>query len=147
VPGRLEEVAVRLVIKVVNDTTATTPDAAVAAMRALAKGRTKKIILLAGGADKALRFEEWAKQVRKYVKYLVLFEGAATAKMETALAVAGNKVLRGTAKSMPQAVRMALTQAKRGDVILLSPGCASFGLFINEFDRGDQFVAEVKKLR
>jgi UDP-N-acetylmuramoylalanine--D-glutamate ligase len=36
--------------------------------------------------------------------------------------------------------------AKRGDTVLLSPACASFGLFIHEFDRGDQFTAEVRKL-
>ena len=46
---------------------------------------------------------------------------------------------------MKEAVDVALLHAKKGDIILLSPGTASFGLFKNEYDRGDQFVAEVNK--
>ena len=48
---------------------------------------------------------------------------------------------------MKEALDQACAVAKKGDVILLSPGCASFGVFVNEFDRGDQFRAAAKKLR
>jgi len=84
----------------------------------------------------------------QYVKYLVLFEGAATAKMEVALAAAGNKVLRGSGQvhasgrengsDTGQAPRRYSALARLRQLR---------SAFINEFDRGDQFVAEVKKLR
>ncbi len=48
---------------------------------------------------------------------------------------------------MRQAVRLATDRAKKGDVVLLSPGATSFGLFKNEFDRADAFVREVKKIK
>jgi UDP-N-acetylmuramoylalanine--D-glutamate ligase len=47
---------------------------------------------------------------------------------------------------MEDAVRIASEKAKKGDVVVLSPGATSFGLFRNEFDRGEQFRAVVKKL-
>ena len=47
---------------------------------------------------------------------------------------------------MTMAVNLARLNAESDDVVLLSPGCASFGLFKHEFDRGDQFVAAVKQL-
>jgi UDP-N-acetylmuramoylalanine--D-glutamate ligase len=51
------------------------------------------------------------------------------------------------AKSMVDALGLAQEMAKGGDIILLSPACASFGMFKNEFDRGDQFKNIVKKLK
>jgi len=147
VPGRLEDLGVRAGIRYVNDTTATTPDAAIAAMKTLGRAGKKRIVLLAGGADKVLHFEAWAPVVRRLVKHLVLFEGTATPKMLAALDAAGVKTPRALVKSMKEALATARTFAGRGDTILLSPGCASFGIFVNEFDRGDQFVAAVRRLR
>jgi len=127
-----------------NDTAATTPEASIAAMETLfAK---KKGVLIAGGADKVLKFEAWAKEVKKRAKDVVLFEGTATTKMARALKKAGVAVGE-TVHSMREAVAHAARAAKKGEAVLLSPGCASFGIFVNEFDRGDQFRAEVKKLR
>ncbi|MEY4744891.1 MAG: hypothetical protein RL272_836 [Candidatus Parcubacteria bacterium] len=148
VPYRLEETAVKRGARYVNDTAATAPDASVAAMETFAaKGGKKRIVLIAGGADKNLRFEAWAKAVRKHVKHLVLFDGSATPKMEAALAAAGAMTPRAGARSMREAVAESVRHAMRGDVVLLSPGCASFGIFKNEFDRGDQFTALVRKIR
>ena len=48
--------------------------------------------------------------------------------------------------SMREAVKIAFGSAKKGDYILLSPGAASFGLFLNEFDRGNQFQEEIEKI-
>ena len=48
------------------------------------------------------------------------------------------------AESMMQAVIMAHARAQKGDYVILSPGAASFGLFVNEFDRGDQFAEAIK---
>lgn len=146
VPYRLEDLGVKRGIRFVNDTAATAPDASIAAMEAFAR-KTKKIVLIAGGADKNLRFDAWARTAKKRVKHLVLFDGTATSKMEAALARAGAETPRAGARSMREAFSEAVRHAKRGDVVLLSPGCASFGIFKNEFDRGDQFSALVKKLR
>lgn len=146
VPGRLEEVRTWRGIRFVNDTTATAPDASVAALETLGK-RRKRIILIAGGADKDLTFDAWAAKVPAAVRHLVLFDGSATPKMEAALANAGANVPIAGARSMREALGEAVRHAKKGDIVLLSPGCASFGIFKNEFDRGDQFVALVKKLR
>lgn len=163
VPYRLETVAIKKGVRFVNDTTATMPDAAVAALETLSESRSlsswkrprgtlsrihvKKIILIAGGVDKKLEFEAWAKSIKKYVKHLVLFDGTATEKMEAALAAAKVNVSTAGARNMAEAVREARRHTKSGDVVLLSPGCASFGLFRHEFDRGDQFNREVKKIK
>jgi len=130
-------------IKYYNDTTATTPDAGIAALKTL--GNKKNIILIAGGADKKLLYPEWAKQVKRSCKKIILLDGTATPKMIKELKK--NKVaIELVVKSMKEAVILADMLAKKGDTVLLSPGAASFGLFINEFDRGDQFVDLVKQI-
>ncbi|MEK9174631.1 MAG: cyanophycin synthetase [Patescibacteria group bacterium] len=73
-------------LTVVNDTTATSPDATIAALKRFAQqGQT--LLLLTGGTDKNLQFEDWAKAVKKYVKpeNLFLLDGSATKKMLDAL--------------------------------------------------------------
>jgi len=144
VPHRLERVREIRGISYWNDTAATTPEASVAAMETIfAK---KKGVLIAGGADKELAFGAWAKAVKRRAKKVILFKGSATPKMRAALSRAGVK-LEDDAVTMREAVARASAAAKRGEAVLLSPGCASFGIFVNEFDRGDQFRAEAKKLR
>ncbi len=133
VPGRLEFVRAIKGVKYYNDTMATTPDATIAALRAL---NSRNVILIAGGADKELDYKQFAKVVPKYVKKLILLKGTATEKMPKAKVVS----------SMKQAVAEARKAATRGDIILLSPAAASFGLFKNEYDRGDQFVKLVRVL-
>ncbi len=148
VPGRLEEVATVRGIRYINDTTATMADASVAAMKACAAGsKGKRVVLLAGGADKGLKYGEWAKAVKKYCKAVVLFDGTATPKIDRALKSVGYGGPAPHVDSMRAALREARALAKRGDVVLLSPACASFGIFDNEFDRGDQFVRAVKRMK
>lgn len=155
VPHRLETVRVLRGIRYVNDTTATAPDASIAALETFGAARPpvgsaadgKRIVLIAGGADKDLTFGPWAKAVKKRVKHLVLIGGTADAKIDAALAVAGVQVPAIKHKSMREALADAREHSKRGDIILLSPGCASFGAFLNEFDRGEQFVNLVKRLK
>ncbi len=144
VPHRLERVRDVRGVSYWNDTAATTPEASVAAMETVFAKR--KGVLIAGGADKELVFGAWAKAVKRRAKKVVLFKGTATPKMRAALSRAGVR-LEDDAVSMQEAVRRAAAAAERGEAVLLSPGCASFGLFVNEFDRGDRFRAEAKKLR
>lgn len=146
VSGRMEAVRTLCGVKYVNDTTATTPDASVAAMRTFGAGK-RNIILIAGGADKELLFGDWAREAAGRAKRIILFEGTATGKMERALGRVHSKAPVFYTASMPDAVSVAAESAKKGDVVLLSPGCASFGIFVNEFDRGDRFTAAVKRLK
>jgi UDP-N-acetylmuramoylalanine--D-glutamate ligase len=129
-----------------NDTTATSPDGTIAALRRFGVG-VKKIVLIAGGRDKELDFRAMAKEIKKRVAALVLFDGTASEKLIKELKRVGAEFdMIPVVKDMKTAVRLAASEATRGDIVLLSPGAASFGLFQNEFDRGAQFVKAVKAL-
>ena len=145
VPGRLELVRAVGGVKYYNDTTATTPDGNRVAIEALVTRNKKNIVLIAGGADKNLDYGEMAKFVHKTVKGLVLIEGTATEKL---LALIPKKTSYPVyiVDNMKDAADAARDFARKGDIVLLSPGAASFGVFKNEFDRGDQFVKLVRKL-
>lgn len=144
-PGRLEARPAIGGVNYYNDTTATTPDAVMAAVHAL-KQYKGKIILIGGGTDKELDFKRYAQIVPKYLKGLILFKGTATDKILAALP----KKLKFPvviADNMKEAIKQSSKLAKKGDIVLLSPGAASFGIFKNEFDRGDQFNQLVKKIK
>lgn len=104
----------------------------------------KNIILLAGGADKGSDFKNFAKEIKKRVKYLILFKGKGTERLKKELRVT-RYALWEDVDNMKEAVKIAKSQAKPGDVVLLSTGCASFGCFKNYKDRGDQFKKELAK--
>lgn len=144
-PGRLEFIKNVKGIKFYNDTTATTPDAVMAAVHAL-KDYKKKIVLIGGGTDKELDFRRYGEIVPKYLKELVLFEGSATTKILATLPLKWQKQAV-IVKNMSDAFKCATALASKGDIILLSPGAASFGIFKNEFDRGDQFNKLVSKIK
>ncbi|OGI25722.1 MAG: UDP-N-acetylmuramoylalanine--D-glutamate ligase, partial [Candidatus Moranbacteria bacterium RBG_13_45_13] len=122
--------------KYYNDTTATVPDAAIAGINSF----SRPVILIAGGADKNLDFKEFAKAIAEKVKKAILLKGEATEKIKAEIKKinAENKI-DSEFDSMEKAVIRAKNISGPGDVILLSPGAASFGLFLNEFDRGDKF--------
>ena len=141
IPDRQEILSVVDEVTYVNDTTATAPAGAVAAMRRFAKD--KNIVLLAGGADKGLPFEEMVDEIKKTCKFVVLFNGVATDELAGMI---GDSVPSQRVDSMSEAMKAVSEQAASGDAILLSPGCASFGIFKNEFDRGDQFKEAVARL-
>ena len=131
---RMEQVAEINGVTYINDTTATAPVAAAAALQALA-GR--RVHLLAGGADKKLDPTPLVEAALS-AHAVYLFAGSATPAIEDALRSRG-LAPEGPYQSMLAAVSAATAAATPGDVILLSPGCASFGLFRDEFDRGEQF--------
>ncbi len=139
VPGRLEIVRVFNGISIYNDTTATTPIATISAINSLYSPE-KSIILIMGGADKKLNMDEIFPIIKNKVYKVVLLPGSGTDlikdKIKDAILVS----------DMKEAVMEALKNAKNGDSVLMSPAFASFGLFKNEFDRGDQFDEIVKNL-
>lgn len=143
VPHRLEFVREIDKVKYYNDTAATMPDAAIAGINSFSKG----IILIAGGADKNLEFDKLAKVIAEKVKKLILLKGEATEKLKSELKkINAEKIIDSEFDSMEKAVVRAKSLAGPGDVVLLSPGAASFGLFLNEFDRGEKFRQAVEKL-
>lgn len=134
-------------VKYFNDTTATMPDASIAAIKTFKeKFPWSKIILIAGGQDKNLDYGGLAKTIKKEIETLVLLPGSASDKIKKELKTLKSLVPIFPADSMKKAVRIASKKAKRGDAVLLSPGAASFNLFKNEFDRGNQFNNIVKAL-
>jgi len=146
VPGRLEHLGTILGIKVYNDNNATTPEAVAAGVLAVASG--KNVVLIAGGADKGLRLTAFLGVIEASVKALVLIPGTGTTKLLAALA-ASSKTSQAIVAAVRQvatlaeAVEAGLAQAEPGDVLLFSPGFASFGMFKNEYERNDEFVALV----
>ncbi len=148
VKNRLEFVGKIKGVSFYNDTTATSPDASCAALEALGSGK-KNIVLIAGGTDKNLNYNKMAESIKKYAKFVVLFFGSASDKIVKELdkkKFSKSKMEEGV-KNMEDAVKKAMLHAKKGDIILLSCGAASFGLFKNEFDRGNKFVKTIKKLK
>ncbi len=144
VPHRLELVRELDGVKYYNDTTATTPEAAIAGINSF----SAPVILIAGGSDKNLDFEKLAKTVGEKVKKIVLLKGSATEKLKTELGKIGKiGIAEGEFDNIEDAVARAKNISASGDVILLSPGAASFGMFVNEFDRGYKFREAVEKLR
>lgn len=142
VPHRLEYVGEKRGICWYNDTAATVPDAAIAGMRSFGES----LILIGGGSDKNLSFDEMGRYIAETSNVLgvVLFTGDASEKLVTAIRVhGGEKKILGRASSMKESIDLVLSQSILPKVALLSPGAASFGVFQNEFDRGDQFRAQV----
>jgi len=138
-PGRLEFIGKIKNINYYNDNNATTPDACIAALKALNKNN---IVLICGGADKELKFEEMVQTIKKTAKAVVFIQGTATDKILNILPKDFPKYI--IVDSMQLAIKEARGFAKNNDIILLSPGTASFGVFKNEYDRGDQFVKYVR---
>lgn len=143
VEGRLELVANIHSVKIYNDTNSTTPDATIAALKTLGDKVKKNIILITGGSDKLLDMSAYLKEIPKSTKAVMLLAGSGTERVKKNIKASIVKEF----DAVKPAVIEAWAQAKRGDVILFSPAFASFGMFKNEYDRGEQFVALVKKLK
>lgn len=143
VPYRLEQIAEADGVRYINDTAATAPDAAIAALQSY---REPKIIIC-GGADKNLPFDDMAQALTQYAKAIVLLQGTATPKIEQALAQIEHTVpIYGPFEQFEPAIAAAKDLSEPNDLVLLSPGCASFGMFNNEFHRGDEFRRIVNEL-
>ncbi len=140
VEGRQEFLREYKGIKIYNDTTATTPDATIMALRALGDLKKKNTVLIMGGADKNLDMSGLVKEIPKYCKKVVMLAGTGTENL-------GGKIDALLVKDLKTSLLEALKASKKGDILVLSPAFASFGMFKNEFDRGDQFVKLVKNLK
>lgn len=137
--GRMQLLRTYREVKIYNDNNATTPEATIAGIGAL---KNKNIILICGGADKELKVNNFIKVVNKSCKFLITIPGTGTDR----LLGKKLKVESYKAKNLKDAVKKAIQKAKKGDTILFSPAFASFGMFKNEYDRGDEFVKIIKSL-
>ena len=137
VEGRMQRVGEWQGRVIYNDNNATTQDATLAALKSFPP---EKIVLLFGGADKGLPIEALVEHIRTNKIRCVVFQGTGS---DRVLKILPDLPI---ARSMKEAVRTATDLSKAGDVILLSPAFASFGLFRNEYDKNDQFMAEIAGL-
>ena len=135
---RLEPVAELEGAQYVDDSKATNPGAVIAALRAF----DRPVVLIAGGKAKGTDFAEMGKVVSSRAKAVVLIGEAAG---EIAAVVKRAKVEH--ASSMQDAVARARDLAAPGDIVLLSPGCASFDMFQSAEHRGEMFVEAVRALQ
>jgi UDP-N-acetylmuramoylalanine--D-glutamate ligase len=129
-------------VRFYNDSAATIPEAAAAALEALIGDGP--ITLVTGGTDKNLDFSPlvWAA---KWAGAVVLLEGSGSEKLRGLFDAAGI-AYRGPFDSLDRAASAALEAAVTGGCVVLSPGCASFGMFLNEFDRGLKWKETIRRL-
>jgi UDP-N-acetylmuramoylalanine--D-glutamate ligase len=142
VPSRLEFMREVDGIKIYNDSNSTTPDATVAALRALDTGK-KDIVLIMGGADKGLDMSALISEINERAKAVIFLPGTGTDLFDKKSLAVPYKV----ANTLEEALDFALQTAQAGDTLLFSPAYASFGHFQNEYDRSDQFRALIQKLK
>ena len=140
VEHRIEFVLERAGVKYYNDSKGTNPDAAIQAINAM----PGPILLIAGGYDKQSEYDEWVEAFEGKVKYLVLIGQTRDKIAECAKAHGFTEIMY--AEDMPEAVHVCASYANMGDCVLLSPACASWGMFKNYEERGDIFKECVRNL-
>jgi UDP-N-acetylmuramoylalanine--D-glutamate ligase len=147
VPHRLEVVAEVDGTRYVNDSIASTPERALAALRSF----NEPIVLLLGGKDKNLPKDELAREALERCTGIVFF-GADGALLEAAVEANADAVafedrpLTARVVTLAEAVREASEMAAPGDVVLLSPACTSFDAYRNFEERGEEFRRIVREL-
>ncbi|MEK7566973.1 MAG: Mur ligase family protein [Patescibacteria group bacterium] len=135
--GRMEYLGKIKGVHVVNDTTATNPGAAIFSLAQVEKRfkvKPSRVILIAGGEDKKLKYDAFSKKMKR-LKKVILLPGRASDKIKF------SEALR--VSSLKEGVKKAFDFVKKGNVILFSPGAASFNMFKNEFERGKAFKKAV----
>lgn len=145
-PHRLEFIVEVSGVKYYNDSFSTTPETAIAALKSF----TEPLILILGGSDKGSNYSELGKLINEVdnIKEIILIGDTAN-RIEEHLDLKGKYKSKVTKelRTMSEIVSKAKETAKSGDVVLLSPASASFGLFKNYKDRGEQFSQAVRSLK
>jgi UDP-N-acetylmuramoylalanine--D-glutamate ligase len=136
---RLEYIDTQDKVEFYNDSKATNVDAVIRAIQCF----SQPVVLIMGGLDKGSNFEPLRDIFPRHIKRLIVM-GKAAGLIQTAL---GDLTPPIRAASMTQAVKLARRAASPGDVVLLSPGCASFDMYDSYARRGDDFRREVLHLK
>jgi len=139
-PHRLTKVSSVAEVTFYDDSKATNPDAVASALKTF----KQPVVLIAGGYDKNLDLTPMIQAARNNVKGFVAL-GKDTAKITQAFSFLPGRA-RAAVSDMNEAVKLAYGMAEPGDVVLLSPGCASFDLFHSAEERGDRFQESVRDL-
>jgi UDP-N-acetylmuramoylalanine--D-glutamate ligase len=129
-------------VKYYDDSFGTTPETAIVALQAVDEPK----VLILGGSDKGALFEELTGEVIKQNVRHVITIGKTGPAIAALLRQKGYDKITEDLDTMPAIVKEAKRHAKKGDAVLLSTGCASFGLFKDYKDRGNQFKEAVAKL-
>lgn len=140
VEHRIEFVATVRGVDYYNDSKGTNPDAAIKGILAM----NKKTVLIGGGYDKDSAYDEWIESFGDKVTWLVLL-GQTKEKIADCARAHGFENIILT-DSLEEAVRTSASKAKEGEAVLLSPACASWGMFQNYEERGRRFKDLVRKL-
>ncbi|MDD3711498.1 MAG: UDP-N-acetylmuramoyl-L-alanine--D-glutamate ligase [Patescibacteria group bacterium] len=141
---RLEFIRVIKGVKYFDNSFSTTPESTILDLKSF----KKNIILLAGGADKGADFSKLANEIKKRVKFVILFPDKGGLRIKKELKKINypcNKLAE--VRNMEKAVKTAQEKAQKNDIVLLSTACASFGIFKNYKERGNLFQNEVEKLK
>lgn len=143
-PHRLKFVRGVNDVEYYDDSIGTTPGSSIAALAAFSK---PKVIVL-GGSSKGASFDELVQKIMESDVRRVILIGAEAHKIEQLLKAAGmaRYTNLGSSVTMSDIVKSAASAAEPGDVVLFSPACASFDMFKNYADRGDQFIQAVEDL-
>lgn len=140
VEHRIEYVTTKRGIRFYNDSKGTNPDAAIQGIRAM----DSKTCLIGGGYDKEIPFDDWIKAFDGKVKKLVLIGQTAKSIAQTAEKYGFHDYV--FADSLEEAIDICYETAEEGEAVLLSPACASWGMFPNYEVRGDIFKEYVRNL-
>ena len=138
VAHRIEYVATVDGVDYYNDSKGTNVDASIRAVLAM----KKPIVLIGGGYDKGSSFDEWTKLFPGRVKHLVLI-GVTAPKVRASAEKFGFTAI-SDCETFEEAVDLCREKAEDGDCVLLSPACASWGMFDNYEQRGDMFKEQVR---
>lgn len=134
VEGRLQFLGEVRGVRVYNDNNSTTPQATIAGLEALATEDERNVILIAGGAYKEIDPMPLIDAADRFTKRVIMLAGTGTEYIAEELEAP-------VYTTLAEAVGAAFAASEAGDIILFSPGFASFGMFKNEYDRNDQFVS------
>lgn len=141
VEHRIEYVATKGGVDYYNDSKGTNPDAAIKGIRAM----VKPTVLIGGGYDKQSTYDEWIEAFDGKVKWLVLLGQTKEKIAECAKAHGFTNII--LADSFEETMKICTQKAEPGDAVLLSPACASWGMFPNYEVRGQKFKEYVNQLK
>src|SRR3989344_3887245 len=126
-------------VKIYNDSAATTPDAAISALKTF-----NNAILICGGMNKGLNYDQMAHQIDRSAKAVYFLEGDATDELRKF--IKHRDILRSNYDDLTKLLKDLRLEVKMGDTVLFSPGATSFNLFQNEFDRGRKFNEALERV-
>ncbi len=140
VAHRIEFVCEKNGVAYYNDSKGTNPDAAIKGIQAM----NRTTLLIGGGYDKDSEYEEWIEAFEGKVRYLVLLGQTKEKIAQAARRVGFDQIIM--VETLEEAVQTCANLAKEGEAVLLSPACASWGMFKNYEERGDKFKEFVNAL-